>query len=255
VTLVVMNGEDRREVEVTLGSLPNDVVADLPTAPYKPKDNATLPKDAPRIGHFTDKSVAHEHDYWAYVPDDYNPEHRYALVVWLQPLDSMETSVSTAWKSQCERRGIILLGPKAKDAGKGWNPSEADFVKELTEQFIEKYSIDKSRVVLHGYDSGGAFALHLAFKFRDLFRAVAAVAAPVREQPPDNEPEHRLQFLFMSGDADPVHKLVLGTVTGLRAFKFPVVHSIIEGGEHTYPSKSVDRIEEMARWVDSLDRI
>lgn len=254
VKLTVKSEEESREVEVALGSIPPDVPEDMPTVAMVGKDNATRPADAPKIGHFTERLAGHEHDYWAYIPEDYNPEEKYGLVVYLHPTgDVMEASLLKAWKPLCERRGLIFVAPKSKELTAGWNPSEAQFVKELTEGFLQKYSIDKSRVVIHGFGSGGGFALQMAFKERQLYRGALIFSAGAREPPPDNDPEHRVQFHFASGDSDPMHGAVVLTVNVLRGQKYPVTHTIAEFGEHKYPLD--ERLEAIARWVDMLDRI
>ncbi len=252
VTLTVNSGVEQRTVEVTLGSIPEKLPTDFTSSPIVPKDNGMAPPEAPKVGRISDKMPAHEHDYWAYVPEDYNPDFRYGLMVFLHPGgDNMEGTMLKHWTRVSDERGLILLGPKSKELG-GWNPNEADFVKDLTEEFQKRYSIDKARTLVQGYDAGGIFALHLAFKHRALFHGVVAVAAPLREQPPDNEPDFRQQFLFISGDADPLHRPVTASAEFMRKQKFPVIHSVSKDGEHRYPIEDADSI---GLWCDALDRI
>jgi serine protease Do len=206
-----------------------------------------------KTGRFTDKMPAHEHEFWAYVPEDYNPEFKYGLLVWLHPGgDTMEATVLKAWQTLCDERGIILVAPKAGQIA-GWIPDETEFVKDTVDLFLEKYSIDRSRVVLHGYASGGAFAYTMAFKHRPLFKGISTVAAPLMSPPPDNEPDFRLQFHLLSGDNDPLHRGVVLTAKGLSELKYPVVQTTIDGAGHKYPTG--DPITEIALWIDALDRI
>jgi predicted esterase len=121
------------------------------------------------------------------------------------------------------------------------------------ELITSRYSIDKSRIALHAFGTSGPIAYATAFKHRDLFHGIAAVAAPMSGPPPDNEPDFRMQFLLMSGDADPVHKAVVGTVRSLRDMKYPVVHTTIPEGTHKYPP--AESVGEVATWIDMLDRI
>ncbi len=240
-----------RDLELAAGSLPDSVPAGLRAAPIPPRKGP--PPVAPKLGHFTEKMPAHEHEYWAYVPADYNPDYAYALVVWLHPGgDTMEAAMTRAWQTPCDERGVILLAPKAKQIS-GWNADEAVFVKDAVDEFMARYTIDRSRVVLHGFDSGGRFAYELAFKYRELFRGVSTVAAPLREPPPDNEPDFRLQWHLISGDGDPLHRAVEGSVRALRAMKYPVVQVTIAGGGHQYPP--TEQILDLVRWIDALDRI
>lgn len=250
--VTVLSGPGTKEVEVTLGPLPNDVPAELRPFPIIPREKELADKEL-KTGRFSDKMPAHEHEYWAFVPEDYNPEFRYALLVWLHPGgDTMEAAMLKAWQTLCEERGIILLAPKAKTIG-GWNPDETDFIKDAVEQFVEKYSIDKSRIVLHAHGTSGNIAFQTAFKHRALFHGVAVSGAALTSPPPDNEPDFRLQFFFSSGDNDPGHRGVVGAVKGLRDAKYPVTHAIVENGDAKYPPATT--LQELAVWVDALDRI
>jgi len=253
VRMVVQTGTEKRNVDVTLASLPEAVPAELRAAAIVPKDNSDPPEGALKTGRFTDTMPAHEHDYWAYVPEDYNPDFKYALVVWLHPGgDTMEAALVKAWQSECDARGIILLAPKAKQIA-GWSLDETEFVKDAVDLFLEKYSIDRGRVVLHAYSGSGPFGYQLAFKQRPLFHGICTVAAPLFQPPPDNEPDFRTQYYLVSGDADPSHRGVTATAQGLRGMKYPVTHAVIEGGDNSYPS--ADQVRQIARWVDALDRI
>jgi serine protease Do len=250
--LTIEDGTAKKLVELTLGSLPTTVPVDLRPAPIVPREKELADKEL-KTGRFTDKMPAHEHEYWAYVPEDYNPEFKYALLVWLHPGgDTMEATMLKTWQTLCDERGIILLAPKAAQIA-GWIPDETEFVKDCVDQFLEKYSIDRSRVVLHGYASGGGFAYVMAFKHRQVFKGISTVAAPLMSPPPDNEPDFRLQFHLVSGDNDPQHRGVVLTARGLREVKYPVVQTTIEGAGHKYPGGEV--IAEIAIWIDALDRI
>jgi serine protease Do len=250
--LAIQDGAQKKEVELTLGSLLPSVPLDLRPSPIAPREKDLTDKEL-KTGRFTDKMPAHEHEFWAYVPEDYNPDFKYGLVVWLHPGgDTMEAAMLKSWQTLCDERGLILLAPKAGQIA-GWIPDETEFIKDAVEQFLEKYSIDRSRVVLHGYGSGGGFAYQLAFKHRQLFKGISTVAAPMMTPPPDNEPEFRLQFHFLSGDNDPLHRGVEASVKGLREMKYPVVETTIEGAGHKYPTG--DYLTEIAIWIDSLDRI
>jgi serine protease Do len=250
--LTVTEGAQKKEIELTLGGLPPSVPRELRPAPIVPREKELAEKDL-KTGRFTDKMPAHDHEFWAYVPEDYNPEFKYGLVVWLHPGgDTMEAAMLKSWQTLCDERGLILLAPKAGQIA-GWIPDEIEFVKDTVDMFLEKYAIDRSRVVLHGYGSGGGFAYAVAFKHRELVKGVSTVAMPMLSPPPDNEPDFRVQFHLTSGENDPQHRGVEATVKGLRELKFPVVQMTIEGAGHKYPTG--DYLTEIALWIDALDRI
>ncbi len=268
-TLVYRRGDAEMTATVELSAVPNSILAELRSAAIpSPKSDDTDAKagdekktdkeksdaDAgPKTGRFTETVAAHEHAYWAYVPDSYNPDYDYGLMVWIHPNgDTMEAAVFKAWQAICEQRGIIILAPKAKNVG-GWNLNEAEFVKETVEQFQADYSIDPARVFLHSFSNGGQFAYHLAFKYRDLFRGIATAGAALRARPPENNPEFRLQFHFVCGDKDNLYPLVSRTMTGLRRLKFPTSFTIIKAYSHKYPP--IEQVQEIGRWADALDRL
>jgi serine protease Do len=250
--VAVQAGAERKKIELTLGAIPARVPLELRPSPIVPREKEPADKELKR-GRFTDKMPAHEHEFWAYVPEDYNPEFKYGLLVWLHPGgDTMEAAMLKNWQTLCDERGLVLLAPKAAQVA-GWIPDEIEFVKDAVEMFLEKYAIDRSRVVVHGYGSAGGFAYQVAFKHRALFKGIATVAAPLTAPPPDNEPEFRVQFHLVSGDNDPLHRGVQATAKGLRDMKFPVVETTMDGAGHKYPTG--DYITEIAIWIDALDRI
>ncbi|HLQ43392.1 MAG TPA: PDZ domain-containing protein, partial [Planctomycetaceae bacterium] len=272
-TLVVRRDGNEESLEAVLGPFIDQIPSDLPSAAIesvpsddklkskeaddgKLKDAGGEPKTAEdkgrlRTGRFTEQIEESKNSYWAFVPEDYNPAYAYALVVWLHaPGDTQEAAVYDLWKTSCQQRGIILLGPKAANLGTGWQANEAEFVHETVVTFQKKYSIDASRIVLHGFANSGPFATHLAFKHRDLFRGLALAAAPILERPPENLPEYRLQFHLVCGAKDRVHTFVEKNASALRTLKYPTSLTSLPDLEHRYPN--ADGVDAMARWIDSL---
>ena len=60
------------------------------------------------------------------------------------------------------------------------------------DQITSAYTVVPARVVVHGHEAGGAMACMVAFRHRELVRAVAVVDAPIAGRPPENDPLHRL---------------------------------------------------------------
>jgi serine protease Do len=251
----VSDGEEK-EAEVELTTLPQRAPDDLRRILIPaPSDEDKKKAEYPKTGRFTETLAADEHDFWAYVPEDYNPAHTYALVVWVHPPgDTMEAALNRTWKSLCDERGIILVGPKAKQIS-GWQANEQEFIKDLVEHLQTKYTIDRSRVVVHGYAKSGLFGYFLSFKFREIFRgaAICGAALPPQLQAPDNEPELRLQFFIAAGDKDPQLNSIKAGATRLEKMKFPVDFETVKGLDQKYPPDQT--VEDLARWIDALDRI
>ncbi len=253
-------------VEATLGSLPEQIIEELsadliePIVPEVAAGNEQVEEkgekksdDKIKTGRFTATLEGSDHDYWAYVPDTYSETHTYGLVVWIHPNgDPMEAAVLKQWKSVCDRRGLILVAPKA-DKPSGWQPGEAEFIKQLIVHIRGKYTIDANRIVLHSFGTGAGIACMVGTKHRDLVRGIVIAGAPFLARPTDNDPEFRQQFLFVCGDGDKSLSKVNAAVDALRKLKFPVSFTTIKGFGAKYPEEIV--IDEIGRWVDSLDRI
>ena len=274
---------DGREatLEVTLATLPDSVVGELSAevielpneaAPEKKDEDkpaaaagdakaadaaklaeGDAPTKKPKTGRFTEELAGHDHRYWAYVPENYNASHVYGLMVWIHPGgDTMEATISKQWKSICDRRGIILVAPKA-DSPANWTPGEAKFVEGLVAHVREKYTIDGQRIFLHSHGSGTPLASLLATKQREVFRGLALAGAPFAGQVADQEPDFKQQFHFVCGDGDKALAAVKKTVEALKKLKFPVSFTSVKGLGAKYPGET--EVDEIGRWADCLDRI
>ena len=251
-SLTIQRDGQSLTLTITPGPIPESVPADVPTANipvWTPPEGIA----APRTGRFTDKLPGGDQEFWAYVPEHYNPDYGHALVVWLHPAgDTMEASLMRQWQSHCDRHGMILVGPKAADIS-GWTPGETDFVRGVVEQLQAQYRIDQQRIVVHGHGASGQFVFDIGFKHRDLFRGLVVGSAPLRTPPPDNDPDFRQQLYLVCGEEDPLFPAVTQTADGLRKFKFPVAFVTLPGAGEQYPGD--EPVEQIVRWIDALDRI
>jgi S1-C subfamily serine protease/predicted esterase len=196
-----------------------------------------------------------DHEYWLFVPEDYDPNIAYALVVWLHPAgkgkDKETETVISAFEDFCNDNHMILLCPKA-EAETGWLASEADFIQQTIRDVMAEYTIDRQRVVAHGMGIGGQMAFYLGFNARDLIRGVATVGAVLNNPTKDNVANQRLAFFIVAGGKDPLLKAIEETKTKLVERKFPVVYHEIPEMGHQYFDAVI--LTDLIRWIDSLDR-
>ena len=155
------------------------------------------------------------------------------------------------WKPHCYRHDLILLAPKAEDPQK-WKPGEVTLVKKLLDEINSTYTVDPTRVVVHGHEGGGALAYMVAFGNRDLVRAVAAVDAPVSGRPPENDPLHRLAIYLTTAKTSQHAAALKRAISRLREMKIPVTVKDL-GEKPRYLNE--DELAELVRWIDTLDRI
>ena len=149
-----------------------------------------------------------EHKYWVYVHEDYDPNISHGLLLWLHPPGKFKEadveSITDAWSDYCKDNHLIMVCPTS-DNQAGWSPSEAEYVVAAVRETMNRYTIDRQRVVAHGLGVGGQMALYLGFNQRDLFRGVVTAGAVVT-QVKDNIPNQRLAFFLTGGCARSAHQ-------------------------------------------------
>src|SRR5262249_6136876 len=164
-------------------------------------------KKKPETGLHKQANAAGDREYWTYVPEDYDPNISYALVLWLLPRGKggereME-ALTEAWADVCAERNVILVCPKA-ESETGWLASEADAVLGAAREVMDRYTIDRQRVVAHGMGLGGQFAFYLGLNARELIRGVATTGAALASAAKDNVADQRLAFFVVAGGKDPL---------------------------------------------------
>jgi S1-C subfamily serine protease len=230
---------------------PRKTVGAQPKPPVKPADE----KKKPETGWLKRTNSARGHEYWVYVPDDYDPNITYGVVLWLHPAGKGKEAdiekVASPWKDYCEDNHLIFIGPSGESEN-GWLASESDVLQQIVRDVAAQYNVDHERVVAHGMGVGGQMAFYLGFGARDLIRGVATTGAAPSSAIKENVPNQRLSFYVVVGDKDPVAKDVKESKDKLLANKFPVVfHEIADRGKEYLTRES---LAELVRWVDSLDR-
>jgi S1-C subfamily serine protease len=209
----------------------------------------------PETGLLKRKNVTGDHQYWVYVPEDYEPNVAHALVIWLHPpgknSEKDMEEFSDLWDGLCRDYRIILLMPKS-DHEAGWLPGETDHVLEAARDVMNRYTIDPRRVVAHGMGIGGQMAFHLGFTARDLIRGVATTGAVGDVAKKDNLSNRRVSFYLMAGDRDPLFKAIAEVRTKLVERNFPVFFREVTNLGRQYPDEEL--LRDLGRWIDVLDR-
>lgn len=254
-----------------LAEVPADVPAKLPetasagkalTRPgVKPPDKpAPAKKEKEETGTMKKTSPAADHTYWLYVPTNYDANIAHSVVVWFHPLgkgkqQDLEDFISS-WETFCDDHHIILVCPQSENP-RGWTPGEADFVMEAVKTVMSTYTVDMQRVVAHGMGVGGEMALYVAFQARAVIRAVAVVGASLSSNPREREGDSPLAVFLVVGGKDPIQPAVVQTRDRLAQLKYAVILREIAplGHEYIDGKAGVPTLEELIRWIDSLDRL
>jgi serine protease Do len=213
------------------------------------------------VGFLKRTTAAADHTYWIYVPENYDPNIAHAVLVWLHPPGkNKEKDFDNFWQSwqfPCEDYHIILVCPKAESERGSWTQSEAEFVQEAVKAVSDTYTVDRRRIIAHGMDQGGEMAFYLGFRSRGLFHGVATTGAALTGNPRDKVANQPLSFFLAVGDKDPLRDAVKETMTKLAERKYPAIYREVKdlGRQYLDGRLGIDTLEELARWIDSLDRL
>jgi serine protease Do len=262
--VVHKDGNKTETVTVKLAAIPDLVPDQLPEKasakkalePIKGAGDQPKPKDKKvETGFLKRTNAGRDHDYYVYVPEDYDPNYSYALLLWLHPVGKGKEAdleaVKDAWKDICMDHHIILVAPKAEGEN-GWVGSESDVVVQIVNDVMGQYMIDKKRVIAHGMGVGGQMAYYLGFGARDLIRGVATTGAALANQPKDNSVVQPLSFFIVAGGKDPLVEDIRTGKGKLTEKKFSVIYREIPNMGHQYLTEGT--LGELVRWIDSLDR-
>jgi serine protease Do len=241
---------EEKDAEVTLVKLPEEVPGELPPA----HGEVAAAEEAPVTGEVEIKLPEEPNDCLAYVPPSYNPQTPHGVVIWLHKPGAFDKdALMERWKDACEKHDLIVLAPQSADPAR-WLPTEVEFIRKAYDDLAGRYTIDPQRVVVHGHDAGGAMALLTAFAHREVIRGAASVEAgvPSRVTPPANDPLERLALYFTTAAGSRLKDRVAEQAEQLREMGYPVtMHDL--GAQSRY--LNAQEVEELARWVDSLDRL
>lgn len=200
-------------------------------------------------------------EYAVFVSTKVKPDKKAPLLIGLHGLGTPPALWLSRLADAAEEAGYIAAAPTGYNlqgwygangpgTGRGATPnvgelSERDVLNVL-EMMLDEYNIDLRRIYLAGHSMGGAGALHLGIKYKDIWAAVGASAPAIRQdvqKTADLERATGLPLILVHGDADTaVH--VAGSrlwAEKMKALKMTYEYREIRGGTHS------DTLERGAR--------
>ncbi len=262
VAVHVLRAKESKDFQLTAARLPTGVPEQLPAAyeqvapPKEQAEAAQKAAEAPAAAEGKTRKLKlaeFKESCEVYVPAAAAAGRPLGMLLWLHaPGDADAKEIIAAWQPICDRDGLVLVVPTAANAGH-WERTELEYLRRLCEQVVRQYKPDPHRVVVYGQGGGGAMAWLLALSSRDILRGVATTAAPLPRQVrvPENEPAQRLAvFAGLSGDESTTAQIAQG-LEKLAEAGYPVttITNLDRSGR-----LSDEEREELARWIDTLDR-
>ncbi len=254
-SITVRRGAQKQEITSTivLGSLPTSVPESLPIS-HEPPQAAPKGDAPPATGRIEIRTPDSNRKCLALVPSTYQPDVPHGVMVWLHPPGQYAPqTLELQWKTLGEQHDLIVLAPQAEDESQ-WFPTEVADVRRMLEELMNQYQVDRRRIIVHGYQGGGAMASLVALSHRDVVRGLATVDAPLpgRLVVPANDPFTPLACWMAAAKQSPrIDAIQLG-IKRLRAEKYPVTDLNL-GDTPRYLEQN--ELQQLAQWIDSLDRL
>jgi serine protease Do len=251
VSLRLIRDDKAIDVELSAAELPTSIPAELPPA-FETRDAASQPAKA--AGETTElKLPEFPHTCSVYVPATRAAGESLGALLWLvSPSESKPDETIHQWQKICDQTGLVLIVPTPKDADH-WERTDAEYLHRVLERVLSQYKIDPHRVVIGGQGNTGSIAWPIAFAGREFVRGIAVAHAPLPRQTKilPNDPAQRLAVFA----AIPPKKDVAASLTqGLKRIAEAGYNlSTITTSTTTGQFSDAER-EELARWIDTLDR-
>ncbi|MGA2253223.1 MAG: PDZ domain-containing protein [Thermoguttaceae bacterium] len=248
--LEVRHKDQTRKVSLKMAELPNDLPP--PTLPPARTKSETGQGQKHKVGRIALSVPEFKNEAWAYVPEHYDPAVSYGVVVWLHGSGVPDAAALLAqWKPLCDAADLVFVAPKAAASG-AWQADEATYIEKLVGQVKAAYTVDPTRIVVFGRDTGASLAFVSAFRSREVVRAAAVIDAGSMLPPPEIDPGHRLAIYLGTAKTSTQAQLVKITLARLKAAKVPVtVKDLGKDARDLTPAETA----EFVRWIDMLDRI
>jgi serine protease Do len=250
VAVHVTRHEKPLDFTLTAARLPGSVPADLPLATKVADDpNATT-----GAGETTElKLPEFQHTCQVYVPGSHATGQPLGALLWLAPPgDEKPADIISSWQAACDRSGVVLVVPTPYKTDR-WEKPDVEYLNNVMERVVSKYKIDPRRVIAGGQGNTGAIAWALAFAGRDMFRGVATSASPLPRamKVPQNDPTQRLAiFAAIPAKKDLAAPITPGLKTVADAgYNLTTLTTVSSAGKLSDTER-----DELARWIDTLDR-
>ena len=239
------------DLSLIASPLPNNIPSELPAANAL---SAAGPDTTATAGELIDlKLPEFKHSCRVYLPGSDSAAQPFGALLWLQaPGDAKADDIIHQWQKICDRDGIVLIVPTPKDSDH-WERTDLEYLHRLLERVVKQYKIDPHRVVVGGQGATGSIAWHLGLASRDMVRGIATTAAPLSREikVPPNDPAQRLAIFAA---IPPKKDLAAQIAQGLKSvadagYNVATITTVTTTGQFSDAER-----EELARWLDSMDR-
>ena len=148
------------------------------------QNNIEIESDIIEGGKYVNKSFTGSNgvkiDYYVYVPKNINNEEELPLHLFLWPTRSQGPGgyfnvhgLPALLRHGQDASGVVIC-PRL-GANEKYTNSKMKAIKELMDQYVETYNLDKNRISVSGQGGGGQAAINISTKYPDYFSKVAGL--------------------------------------------------------------------------------
>ena len=254
IKLDVVRGEQKLTLDLTPAEQPDTVPAKLTPAKDAPADfgNGDSTDDEPVMV----KLAEFKNECRLYIPDTYEAKRPHGIVLLMHPeggfQDDERAALVKQWLPHCRRDGLLLAVPAAAAKEGKWALTDLEFIGKAIDRIAEQYAVDPARIVAHGVEEGSMVALRAAAQFPERVRAAALVNSPSLGGAFEADPAEPFELYVAVSDDLPAKARLKAAGANLRKQFLPVI-------DRNLPAKAEylddEALAELARWIDTLDRI
>ena len=154
--LGAVRGGQSLTLAVPLAALPTDVPASLPAAHSESPPAAGAPGD---VGLVEITIPEEPNKCLALIPANYTPQVACGVLVHLPVPGAFDRDAFAAqWRTLGQQQDLIVLAPQPQMPA-GWSPTEVDFLRKAIENVAGRYTVDRTRIVVYGYQGSGTMVL------------------------------------------------------------------------------------------------
>ncbi|MBN4054540.1 prolyl oligopeptidase family serine peptidase, partial [Nitrospira defluvii] len=119
-------------------------------------------------------------DYALYVPENYDLDRAYPLIVCLHGAGFVGDSYLDRWKTRLGEKNLLLC--PTMSAGAWWSSQGEALVMAAVEEVASKYRIDRDRIFLTGMSNGGIGVYLVGIFHSDRFSAISPMASGIPKE-------------------------------------------------------------------------
>lgn len=223
--------------------------------PLSPKGSATFFGEA-KTGL---QNVAEDrYGYSLFVPQEYNPEQKWPLVIALHDEDERGEDYIQTWIDAAKARGMIVFCPTYQVL-QGGTPYEHDErLMRLKETIQSQYEIDSSRILIVGFGTGGHYAFYLGLRYPKEFSAIASIGDAVQGSFKklfsfSYAEVNQLPVLILVSESGPIEKSG-DTMAELELFRKKGYQIEVVEAERAEEIKSPTANSYILEWFDQVSR-